>query len=1177
MKKKCKWECFPPGSVSKILLRMKLLTFFLFVSMVTATASSYSQQTKFNLKLNGVTVSDVFREIEANSEFILLYNEKQLDANRKVDVQVENETVESILNQIFNGTQNTYKIYDRQIVILTSEAKVALTAIQSETNAQQKKELRGSVRDSKGLTLPGVSVVVKGTTLGTVTDIDGKFMLTIPVDAQMLVFSFVGMKTQDIVIGRNSVYNVTLSENLVGLDEVVVIGYGTQSRETLTTSVTKLDNKVLENVTYANAASALQGAVSGVRVQSTSGQPGAAPRIVIRGGTSINNPNGASPLYIIDGVTRTDMNDINSEDIESLQVLKDAASTSIYGARGSNGVVIITTKSGKPDQTRVTYSYDLTLSTPGKLYELANARDYLTMNRLGVFAAPKFGNNASRLILPMGYGTGNDLTNKTSFTTQYLTAENEYKLKEGWESMPDPADPSKTLIFKNTDFQALTYQTGISNNHNISISGGNKKATFNAGIGYLTSQGTVITTNYDRISFNLNGDIKVKDNLSFFSRVLFSSAHDNAPYSGSDVTFFRNAGLAPTAKFTFEDGSLAPGTNSTIGNPVYYKNNRLNNNLNERLTITIGSHWDILPGLSFDPQVSMYNSTGDSYAFQPGFWNGPLSYVTTRYASAQNAKWRQTQADGVFSYSKSFLSDHHLDAKAGISYFGREQSSLSAYGRNASTDLIPTLNASGEATSVSSYISNQVILGYFGRINYDYQKKYLFSLNMRYDGASNLGDQNKWGFFPGVSVGWNVNKEKFWKVFPEELLRLKLRASYGVNGNITGLGDFTAQGEYGVGAKYGGAAAIQNTVIPNTNLKWEQSKTIDVGADIGLFNNRVTILIDYYRRVTDNLLTSLSLPQSTGFGSVLTNLGSLENKGFEIEIGAKILPRLSNLQWDISFNASKTKNKVLKLPPNGSENNRIGGVNIWDPKKGDYAWMGGLQEGSPLGEVYDRKQVRIYPTDESALAGPVATYIVGANKTQYGGDVEYLDVDKNGLIDSRDKIYLGNIFPVWTGGFTNSLSYKNLNLFIRLDFTTGHTIFNYAREFLDGNLYSDGNLTQRMVDRSWKKQGDITDMPRYYWGGERTQRNVFNGTSTSGSSEYQESGDFLAVREVTLSYNLSAKFLKKINVSNLRFNITGNNLHYFTKYLGLNPEDGGQDNGRYAMPKNIMLGASISF
>lgn len=1044
------------------------------------------------------------------------------------------------------------------------------------TFSQTTSIVSGKVVDEQNDVLPGVNIQVKGTTTGGNTDANGHYSISIP-SGGSLIFSFIGYQSQDVPVGNRSVINVTLKADIAVLKEVLVVGYGTQSRETLTTSISKLDNKVLENVPYANAASALQGTISGVRVQSTSGQPGSAPRVIVRGGTSINNPNGASPLYIIDGVIRKDMNDVNSDDIESMQVLKDAASTSIYGARGSNGVVIITTKNGKAGQTRISYSYDLTTSKPGKLFEMANARDYLTINRLGVFGAAKFGDYTSRLTLPMGYGTGNDLTNNTAFTTQYLTGANEHKLKEGWQSMPDPADPSKTLIFQDTDFQALLYQTGISHNHNLAVSGGTEKATFNAGVGYMTADGTVITTKYSRLSFNLNGDIKVRDNLSFFSRVMFSKSVSNTPYGSTAVTFYRNAGLAPTAKYKFEDGTLAPGTNNGIGNPEYHMNSRVNDNSNEKLTLTLGSHWDILPGLSFDPQVSLYNVTGDSYSFQPGYWNGPLAFVDSRVASASTSKWRQTQADGVFSYTKTFLKEHNLDARAGVSYFVRDTTGIRASGRGASTDLIPTLNASAEATAVSGIASKQAILGYFASANYNYRLKYLLTVNMRYDGASNLGDAYKWGFFPGVSLGWNIHKEDFWSDISRTVSQLKLRGSYGVNGNISGLGDFTAQGAYGVGAKYGGAAAIQNTVIPNKDLKWEQSKTFDIGADFGFLDNRVTMILDYYKRVTNNLLTNLPLPQSTGFSSVLTNLGTLENRGFEIELGARMLPVNAPLQWNLSFNASRTKNKILKLPYNGTENNRVGGVLVWDDAKQDYAWKGGLQEGGRLGEMYDRQQVRIYATDEDARNGPVASYIVGADKTQYGGDVEFYDADKNGIIDSRDKRYMGNAYPLWTGGFSNTLSFKNFNLYVRMDYTTGHTIFNWGRMFLDGNMYSDGNLTQRMVDRSWKKQGDITDMPRSYWGGERVQRNLFDGVTNSGTSLYNEPGDFLAIREVTLSYNVPSKILRKLKIANLRFNVTANNIHYFTKYLGLNPEEGGVDDGRYAMPKNIIFGANISF
>lgn len=1054
-----------------------------------------------------------------------------------------------------------------------------LLMMMSIATAQSQIQVTGKVTNENGEVLPGATIKVKGVATATQTDEDGSFTIAVPNLNATLEVSFVGHEAKEVALNGKRTVNVILSDFKSGaLSEVVVVGYGTQSREALTTAITKLDEKVLENVPFANIASAMQGTLSGVRVQSTSGQPGAAPRVIVRGGTSINNPNGASPLYIVDGIIRTNLNELATDDIESLQVLKDAASTAIYGARGSNGVVIVTTKSGKAGRTSVTYSFDHTTSKVGKMYELVNARQFLELKRAELTnRGAKFPNESARFNLPMGYGTGNDLTNNTAFSLQYLTPQNEYKLQEGWQSMPDPADPSKTLIFEDNDFQALTYQTGISQNHHISISGGSDNATFHAGVGYLDNVGTVITTGYKRLSFDLNGELKVRDNLKFFGRVLYSNSNQRNSAFNTATTFYRSAGLAPTAKLYFEDGTLAPGTNSGIGNPLYHMNSLVNKNSLDNLTIALGGSWEILPGLSFDPQVSVFNTSNDGYSFQPAFWNGPVSYVTTRNANASNTRWRQYQADAVFTYVKSIASSHNLEAKAGFSYFSREQLSLSASGRGASTDLIPTLNASGEPTAVNSSMSDQVIVGYFGRVNYDYRQKYLLSINARYDGASNLGANYRWGMFPGVSAGWNLHKESFWSAMPTELSSLKLRASYGVNGNISGLSDFQSQGAYSVGARYNGQAAIQNTVLPNPNLKWEQSKTFDIGLDLGLLNNRISFLFDYFQRRTDNLITNLSLPRSTGFGSILTNLGSLENKGLEFEVAARILPGGSDFQWQVAFNASKIKNKILQLPDNGTLNNRVGGDLVWDENAKDYVWKGGLQEGGRLGDMYSLKQESIYATDAEAAQGPVYTYIVGADKTQYGGDVKYYDADGNNIIDSRDQQYLGNIYPVWTGGISSTLSYKGISLYVRMDYTTGHTIFNYGKLFLDMNGYSDGVFTLDKYEKSWKEPGDIATQSRYYWGGERVQRNNFLGVTDKGNSIFYQSGDFLCVRELTLSYSVPAEVLKRVKISGLRFNVTGNNLHYFTKYVGLNPEEGGKDDGRYPMPKNFILSASISF
>lgn len=1034
--------------------------------------------------------------------------------------------------------------------------------------------ITGTVKDRSGETLPGVSVKLKDTSIGTNTNISGNYSITVSDGKGVLIFSFIGMQNQEVEISGRKVIDVTLLASVESLQEVVVVGYGSQSRETVTTSISKLDTKVLANVPFSNVASALQGTLSGVRVQTTSGMPGSAPRIIIRGGTSINNPDGAGPLYVVDGVIRSNINTIDQSDIESLQVLKDAAATSIYGARASNGVVIIATKSGKSGKAVIDYKYDMTLSDNVEKYDLLSAKDYIYYQRLGIYRSATWGNKPAQLAIlssASSAGTGNDLTNNTAYTTQYLTPQNQHKLGEGWQSMPDPIDPTKTIIFDDFDFQNSLYRTGVSGNHSITASGGTEKGTFSAGLGYLNNDGIVITTNYKRLNAHINGDFKIRDNLKVFGRLLYSNSEDNNPTNVN--TFGRSIGLPPTAKYKFEDGTFAPGQSSSLGNNEYLLNTVDRKNSGDDLTLAFGANLKILPGLSFDPQVSWWQTSGDARNFQKAFWNGPLSYVVSRAATSSYSKSLQKQADGVFTYIKSIKNSHNIEAKAGFSYYGSSSTSLSASGRDAATDLIPTLNASALPVSVSSAESEQLIYGYFGRLNYDFNQKYLLSINARYDGASNLGDAYKWGLFPGVSVGWNVHKEEFWSSLPENLLKLKLRASYGVNGNISGLGPYTAQGQYNVGSQYGGFAAVQNTVIANTELQWEQSRTLDFGLDLGIFDNRVNIMFDVYRRVTDNLLASLALPHSTGFSSTLTNLGSLENKGIELELNTRIMPSTSSFQWDLGFNVSKVSNKILKLPYNGVENNRIGGVQVWDQEKGAYVWKGGLQEGGTMGDYYTYKMLGVYATDAEAASGPIDNLTPIADKKLYGGDAIIADLDGNKILDTRDQVYAGNIYPTWTGGFSNSFNYKNIGLYIRTDFTRGQTIYNYTNLTLIAQLQGDNGLSKDVL-KSWQKQGDVTDIPAFVYADQQVRNKLYRGAV--GNTKFYEKGDYLAIRELTLTYDLPKALLKRAKISGLRLNVTGHNLHYFTKFSGLNPEYGGQDTGRYPIPRNIIFGLNVT-
>lgn len=1040
-------------------------------------------------------------------------------------------------------------------------------------------EVNGRVTDASGVPLGGVNVLIKGTSRGVVTDFDGYFQIQDVEEDAVLLFSYLGFLNKEFFLDGQTNIAIVMEEAADKLDEVVVVGYGTQSRETLTSAVSKLDNEVLENTVYGDASSALQGSVSGVRVQSTSGQPGASPRVLVRGGTSINNPNGAEPLYVVNGVIRDDLDGINSADIESIQVLKDAASTAIYGARASNGVVIVSLKKGVLGKSSITFNSSIGISSVRKRYKLLGGGQYIYYNRLGIAATgEKHPERLTALTAANGFGTGNDLTNRTPFTTQYLTPGNAHKLDEGWKSMADPLDPTKTIIYDETDWQDELFRTGVTRNYHLNFSGGNEKATFNMGIGYTDIDGIAIETGYDRLTADLNGKMWLGDNLYAFGGLNFSRSNNNSVYS-ENLIFERSIFAAPTTKYYFEDGSLAPGNNKSIGNPKYHLERDNRESQDNIMTLNAGLNWNILSNLTFEPTISLFHRTNEGGSFQKAYFNGPTTFVDSRVSKGSYSKRDQTQFDAVLTYSNVFNERHNFQVKVGSSYYNRYNNSLSAEGRGAATDLISTLNASAEPVRVDGLKSEQVIFGYFGRITYDYDRKYLMTLNARYDGASNLGDNYKWGFFPGVSVGWNVHNEDFFND-TSLLSSLKIRGSYGVNGNLGNLSDFQSQGEYRVGSTYDGIAGVEFSTLANNELKWEESKTFDFGVDLGLFEKRLQMIFDYYNRKTGNLITSLALPQSTGFTSTLTNLGKFQNKGVEVEISGQILAK-TDFYWNVAVNASYNSNKILKLPENDNENNRIGGLNIYDPKLGEYTWKGGLQEGGKIGELYGYQQQYIYATDEEALTGPYDELVSGADKTKIGGDVAWLDVDGNDVIDSRDKVYMGNIYPEWTGGASTTAGYKGFSLYVRMDYALGHTIFNYVRANAVGNFVGLTNQTDEVLN-TWLNQGDQTDLARFYWADQVAQQNYWRGdprnlNNGNGNSIFYEKGDYLALREVTISYQLSKSLIEKMGIENLRFNLTGNNLKYFTSYKGLAPEDGGMDHGRYPVPRIVTLGLKASF
>lgn len=1124
--------------------------------------------------------------------------------------------------KVLKLTSTLLLVFTMQLTAAKTEKSTTLTYKNPSKNKFDQKKVTGQVTNEKGEALPGVNIVAKGTNFSAQTDFDGKFTIDVPDNVTTLIVSYIGLQEQEVTIGTSPL-NIVLKEIGQQMNEVIVVGYGSQNRRTLSTAVSKLDKKVLENVPYSNVTQSLQGNVTGLVVKTSSGQPGKASNILVRGGTSIDNPAGATPLYIVDGVIRTQIDDINSLDIASLQVLKDAAATSIYGARASNGVIIITTNTGKAGKMKVTYSVSTQSSTIGKKYNFMDGGDYIKFQRQGLYnAAELAGLSTTTGIARLGQltgatpaGTGNNLQNNTAFATlskSNLSTETISTLQaKGWQELQDPLNPNSTIMYKSTDWNDVLFQTAMTQSHTLGFSGGNDTGVFDLSLGYLKGDGITIFTGYQRFTSKLNASLKVADNFTINGRMLFSKASNNQVVANS-VVFNRYLGNSPTTKMYLEDGTLAPGQNNINGNPLYQMGKMKGINENNKLQMSVDGELRLAKDFTFTPSMSLYSENENDNTFQQAFLSGSSGLVdNTRTATRLSNQISQVQYEGVFAYKKDWESIGNFDAKLGASKYDRTIKSFNASGKGSPSDLAQTLDSSPVPVSVYSNNTKLVLNSVFGRLNYDYKNRYFATASFRYDGSSSLGPDNRYGFFPGISAGWNMQEEKFWTAtMPKFFSSLKLRGSYGVNGNLGTLGDFQAGGLYsgstnGIANSYNGQSAIINSQIANPGLKWEQSETINGGFDLGFNEDKIRIIGDFYNKLTSDLLTNLTLPSNSGFSTVLTNLGGLRSKGFELEIQANVYNQ-NDWKINVGANVSHNTNTIEKLPSNGNLNNRIGGTEIFDQNSGTYQYVGGLQEGQKIGNFYAHKQLYILSTQAEADAYNLKvrdTYVtktaVGGGNPEgkkFAGDAVFEDTDNNGVIDSRDRKYMGNMFPTFVGGFNFDASYKGFSLTVRTDYSIGATIYNESRARFLGQFQGNYGLLAES-GQSWQKEGDITDVPRYRWADQTNQNNLFRSEASGaayntnmfqGNSRYYESGDYLCIREITFSYNFPKSWVEKAKLASLRMYVTGSNLYYFTKYSGLSPEvqgiDGGSSlglsaagsTGTYPVPRNIILGLNIS-
>ena len=978
------------GSLSscacKILIKMKLTLFLLLACTMSLLADdTYSQSKKLNLHLQGATIKEALTRIEDQSEFYFMYSGRVIDVEREVSVNIEDQKINNVLDQLFAGTDVNYTISDRIIVLTTPE----IFRTGSRFSLQQH-SVTGTVTDPEGNPLPGVNIVEVGTTNGAVTDLDGNYSITVSSEDAVLSFSFVGYLTEQIEVGGQTRIDLTLVEDIQELDEVVVIGYGVVKKSDLTGAVSQVKVSSINNTAVSRVDQALQGKAAGVQVTSTSASPGSGATIRIRGGNSIQASN--EPLYVIDGfIGSGDLNTLNLNDVESIEILKDATATAIYGARGANGVILITTKRGEVGKTRIHLNH---------YYGIQQLR-----NTIDLLSGPE------RAAYHKEY---------QEFTGQPVT-------------FPDPSN------VQHTDWFDVMTQNAPITNTDIGVSGGNQSVNFYLSGNYFKQEGIVLGTGIERFQTRLNLDLKINDWLSTGTTMNLSRIHQkNNKVNWSDL-FEKGNTTTPVYN---EDGSYNEwhelGQNY-FRNPLaevdmvqkdtykprfrgnYYLNASFNNGLVFKSTF------------GADLNNSKYNE------YQPGDLPRRKDQNLGGYAKVSSGMRNEILNENTVTYVKKF-GEHSVNLLGGFTYQHFKGESVWASADGFINDLFAYNNLSAGAPELRQMDSNYTdwtILSYIGRTNYIFKDRYLLTLVGRYDGSSRLAANHKWAFFPSAAIAWRLIEEDFIKNIGL-FSNLKFRASYGKTGNQA-IDIYSTLPSLNTSKMYFNNMEVNayNTGnIANPDLTWETTDQFDIGLEAGFFNNKLSFEMDYYYKRTNDLLLSIAIPRQTGYSKRLVNLGEIENQGLELLINAHPI-KTTNFSWDITFNISGNRNRV---------------INIGQTEDTDFIEVGTagrLIVGEPAivfyGYIYDG----VWHTQEEIDKSN------GLMENVAPGYPKYKDIDGNGIWDREDRKIIGSPQPDFFGGIQNSLKYKNLSFDFYLAGTYGNEIYNtFATDMFFGDFAS---------------------------------------------------------------------------------------------------------------------------
>jgi TonB-linked SusC/RagA family outer membrane protein len=1110
---------------------MKLTVFLLTVGFLHVHAAVFSQTVTYSGR--NVALEKVLKSIKNQTGYVFFYDYEIIKNTKPVSIDLKNANIDQALKACFKGQQLDYTIEDKTVVIsaLPTEAIKPLPPV----------KISGKVTDNNGGPLPGATVSIKGKAGVVLTNVDGSFVIDAK-PGDLLMVSYIGMETKQIVVSDPVPGNITITLIPVTgkLNEVVVVGYGTQKRQDLSTSVATVGSKAIGRQVVSSFENALQGQAAGVQVTNPTGQPGSAIEISIRGKNSLSLS--TSPLYIIDGVpvqpsydqelgigsqNPNPLSSLNPTDIENIDVLKDGAAAAIYGSRASNGVVVVTTKRGKAGKPQVNFNMYYGVQKLGKKIKVLNAK--------------QFADIFNQSLINAGEDAAYDVDTVTT----------------------------------NTNWQDLLYKTAPMQNYQLSVAGGNDKTKYYISGAYFDQDGIIRNSGFERYSTKINLDQQVTDNFKIGTSLSLAATINNR--STRTEIGLNNGGVVlgalqqiPTIPVYNPDGTYALNPFSQSDNP--FGNNATTSNITKinQLFGNLYGEYTILKNLRFRTSLGIdYRSQYENQFIareNPGFQNAPSA---SRGSAATGTNigtiwlWENT-----LTYDLN-LKDHHFTLLGGQSLQNSQNFSSSAAGYGFPSNAVPYLYAASVRQSISSYEEAWGLVSYFLRGNYNYKDKYYASASLRADGSSRFFSNNRFGYFPAVSVAWRVSEEPFFNK-NGVISEFKLRGSFGANGNQN-VGITDRFSTYGSGfnySNYNGDGAVVGGIAPqrigNQNLKWETTYQYDAGFDLELFNSRVNITADVYLKKTKDLLIYVPLSVSAGSeaSSIIQNLGQVQNKGFELGINTVNMRNADGFNWSTQFNFTINRNKVTDIGKQADENGKPVDREII----GDYYIT---QKGQPLGAFYGYVVKGIFQNQGEISAAP-------AQANAAPGDYRFEDVDGNGVIDPNDRKIIGDPNPKFISGITNTFSYKGVDLSFFFQGSFGNKIFNQNRTLLE-NMINPFNQSIDVLN-SWTHEGQVTNLAREVLGDP-------NGNSQF-STRYLESGTYVRLKNLTLGYTFPAGSLKKIGVSSLRIYATGQNILTFTKYKGYDPEVNaapfsnagfGMDYGVYPPAKVYTLGVNVQF